>query len=252
MAEDPVVVRAEARFVSSVQQAQRRMALKIRKAHATLDMRDLDASWPSYTQAIGAAGVETEYDVTTHEALVYFLTVLQQAGLSPQNPPRPRTFNWPRITSIMRLTGPIYLKRLTENGWDEQAALLSSLRRTVQWMDGDLNGEAQQSIYDAGHDANRDAYFAGREELVQGYERIPEAGACRFCLMLAGASRKAPVFNTTPKWKKPHPGCNCDLRPLPVYRTTRVRSAQEIALGQQMYEAIKASRDRALAAAKAA
>jgi hypothetical protein len=234
-------------FSRALKASGRRLALKIRKRHATLDMRDLDASWPTYLEA-QAITLQQEYEATLREAIIYFIEVLMGAGHAIPGEPLPNAFDHAHITALLRLTGPIHIKRMIRNGYSEQAALLSSLRRSVYWTTGDMYREANQQVIDLGEWANE------RSETVvmQGYERVPEPTACAFCRILAGASRKHAVFNVTEKWREPHPGCKCEIKPLPVYRTKRILTAREIALNKAMYESIKASRDRALAKAKAA
>lgn len=234
-------------FSRALKASGRRLGLKIRKRHATLDLRDLDASWPTYLESQSIA-LQQEYEATMREAIVYFIQVLMAAGHAVPGEPLPKAFDQAHITALLRLTGPIHVKRLIRNGYSEQAALLSSLRRAVHWVIGDMYREANQQVIDLGTWANERTEYA----VIQGYERVPEPTACAFCRMLAGASRKHSVFNVTTKWREPHPGCKCEIKALPVYRTKRILTAREISLNKAMYESIKASRDRALAAAKAA
>ncbi len=237
------------RYQRALSGSERRLGLVLRRNYARLDLRDLDAKWPTYAEAAGYA-VAVEHAVTTRDALLYFLDVLIEAGATPRSQPVPRPFNSGLVTSLLRLCGPIHVRRLIENGWEEQAAMLSGLRRTVRWVTGHLYEEAQQNVLDAGEFANTEAEIYGDSMVLQGHQRRAEPGACGFCRLLAGAAKKAPVYDVTERWKRPHPGCKCTVIPVPVYRTVYERSAREIALGQQMHARIKDSRDRALIQAR--
>lgn len=221
--------------------------MRITKRHGTLDLRDLDASWPTYLEAQHIV-VQHEWDVSVREAILYFIRVLTGANQPLPGAPVPKPFDADHITALLRLTGPIHIKKMIAAGYTEQAALISSLRRTVLWTAGQMVVQANQQVIDLSEWANEES----REVVMQGYERKPEPTACGFCRMIAGASKKHAVFNVTDKWIEPHPGCKCEIVPLPIYRTQRTLTARELALNEQMYRDIKASRDRALAAATAA
>lgn len=242
MTNDPVDL-----FAVALERGSRRLGLKVTKRHATLDMRDLDAAWPTYLHAQSIV-VQQEYEVSTREALLYLINTLIRARIPIPGAPPPKPWDQGRVTALLRLTGPIHIRRLIANGYTEQAALLSSARRTVLWLQGDMYREAQQQVIDAATWVNE----RSESVVLQGYERLVEPDACGFCRMLAGASRKHAVFNVTAKWKQPHPHCKCRLKALPIYRTKRILTARDMALNKAMYEAIKASRDRALAVANAA
>lgn len=237
----------EKRYSAALEDSSRRLALKITKRYARLDVRDLDARWPSYLEAMGSAGVQAEYEVSAREALLYLLDVLMGAGHAIRTEPTPRPFDHESIRSLLRLCGPIHVKRMVRSGYPEQAAMMAGLRRTVLWMTGHMYVEANQTMIDAGTSLNTPG-----ETVLQGYERVPEPTACAFCKMLAGASRKHAVYEVTQAWQEPHPHCKCEIKPVPVFKTIKALTAREIAVNQAMYESIKASRDRALAAAKAA
>lgn len=234
-------------YSRALKSSARRLGLKATKRHATLDLRDLDAAWPTYLEAQSIV-VQQEYEVTVREAILYFIALLMQANHPIPGEPLPRPWDQDHVTALLRITGPIHVKKLIRAGYTEQAALISSLRRTVHWLVGQMYVEAQQQVIDLGQWANE----RSESVVMQGYERVPEPTACAFCRMLAGASKKHAVYNVTTKWKEPHPGCKCEIRALPVYRTKRILTAREIALNKQMYEHIKAQKDKALAASRAA
>jgi hypothetical protein len=229
------------RYESALHNSNRRLAFKLTRDFARLDLRDLDASWPTYAQAAGFS-VRSEWNVSVHEALVYLFGLLLDAQNMPSEPPLLRAFNPGQVRSILRLAGPIRIKRLIAAGYDQQAALLEGLRNTVSYTAGHDIEEANLQVQESSEAKNDDG-----GKVVQGYSRQVEPGACPFCRRLAGATQHIGlVYNVTTKWRTPHPYCKCTIIPEPVYRWQRFQSTEDMALSAQMYASIVRERDTAL------
>lgn len=218
-----------------------RLALKVRRNWTLLDLRDLDASWPTYAQALGY-DIHTEWKVSTSDALLYLFETLLRANNPPASPLRKPVFSAGHVRDLMRLTGPIQIKRLIDAGWEPQAASLSAARRTVLASQNYVDQEDDRALLEAAEAALDEE----EEHVVQGYLRIARPTACAFCRRLAGATHKIGlVYNVTTNWRTPHENCKCRIEPQPVYRLMRLRHPEEIALTAQMYAALRRDAEEA-------
>jgi hypothetical protein len=228
-------------YVLEQQKTRNRLAFKINREFARLDLRDLDASWPTYLEATGY-DIHTEWSVSVLDALNYLFDLLLQANNPPAAPLLRPVFKPSHVRDFLWLTGPGRIKQLIDAGWDQQAAFLSAQRAAVLASQNHVTQEARQATQEAAEDAED---YDGRS-LVQGYLRIARPTACAFCRRLAGATQKIGlVYNVTTKWRTPHVNCKCEIQPQPVYRLMHVQSPEQLALTAQMYADIRREADEA-------
>lgn len=238
-----------------------RIAFKIARDYARLDLRDLNGTWPNYLQAVGYS-MSTEWNVSTSDALMYLFNQLLLANNPPGEPLKRPTLNARVVRDMAYSTGPGFIRDLLNAGWQGEDAYASARTRSVLMGQNYIRQQGERAMQQAA------ALAVGTDgvQVLQGYRRIARPTACAFCRMIAGATappvpgtqafqegraaKVGLVYNVTERWRHPHPNCKCRIEPQPVYKVRHVPSAAEKALTDRLYAELLAENRAAHAEAQ--
>lgn len=94
-----------------------------------------------------------------------------------------------------------------------------------------LDAEAERLVLDRGRQAMMDA--AAQDAEARGWARVPDPGACWFCIMLA--TRGAVYRSRSTADFQPHPNCRCAVQPV----FNRYEPSARVREYQSLYERLK-------------
>lgn len=185
---------------------------KLRKATAAdivrlwdlLDPEAIDATELRWLRAVAPA-VRERYLMSaqlSHQYLSAFR--LLELG-TPLPPPPPPVLATEQLTTALRVTGPVTIKRLTAQGYTPARAAATALTRVA--------GAASRLALAGGRRSLEEGIERDRRAL--GFQRVASGSACAFCAMLAS---RGPVYKTERTaggdGHKYHDHCNCTVEPV--------------------------------------
>lgn len=196
------------------------MAAQLPAAWEALDLTNLDATLPDFVQAVQA--LTTMYGKASAAlAAKSYLADRLDAGIAGKVTVRPAVpAPFAQVDSGVRWA--------TKGLW--------SATPDVEAAKTKVDGLAQRDVLDVGRNTLLDAIHADKK--AKGWARVPEAGACSFCLLLAtrGAVYREHSFTNAnfkfsgPGAFKTHDHCRCSLEPIfgPYEPSAQVRHAQTL------------------------
>lgn len=180
------------------------MAAQLPAAWNYLDLANLEATMPDYVQAIQA--LTTHYGKASAAlAARSYLLDRKAAGIAGKVAIRPA----PPAPFAQVDKG---VRWATKGLYSETPDIEATMTK--------VKGVAQRDVLDPGRNTLLDAIQADKK--AKGWARVPEAGACSFCLLLAtrGAVYREHSFTNAnfkfsgPGAFKTHDNCHCSLDPI--------------------------------------
>jgi hypothetical protein len=209
------------------------LAKALGKQFVFLNLRDLDGSWPAYSRLAGESVAATA-ELANLTALDYFRMwlhdemgeVLAERFLTGSVP-----VDLDEVARVLRLKGPIEVKRLIGAGWKPEEAWVSAMRQTVNTTAGYVHAIGQRSLT---------GLFAEYPHVLQGWRRIIGPNACSFCRKL-----ERTVWHPSTQWEKPHEKCGCTAEPVPnSARVARYLTPLDKARNEHLRQIIVRRKDR--------
>lgn len=170
-----------------------------------LDPDDIDGTEVRWLHA-AASAIQERYRISQELALRYLLAFrgVELGAPAPFNPGVARMLPAEQLTTALRVTGPVTVKRLTGAGLTPQKAAQTALTRVL--------GSGTRLVQAGGRSALERGIQSDTAAL--GYQRVTRAGACAFCALLAG---RGPVYKTARSagdGHRYHDHCHCQTEPV--------------------------------------
>lgn len=159
---------------------------------------DLDGSFPAYSRAATAV-VGAGRGLSSSVAADYYRQARAAAGLDPAGAVQPvaEALNAAQVETVLRVTGPVEIKRRVAEGQPIGEASRQALALTL--------GDAARLTLNAGRETTLDA--ARRDPDATGWARISDGAPCAFCAMLVS---RGPVYRSEASADfRSHGKCGC-------------------------------------------
>ena len=171
------------------------IALRIRRLWPALDPADLASTWPAGEDgilALVAAGRVRSAEM----AAAYLSAYLTAEGHTPGVPVLVTAIDEARVTTSLRVTGPVSIKQGMARGL--------SVGQAAQTALGKVAGAATRHVLDAGRETE---LATALNEGFTRWSRVADGDPCHFCAMLVS---RGPVYLTEASGSfESHDRCGC-------------------------------------------
>ncbi len=172
----------------------------LKKLWPLLDYRDLDASFPAWSQAVGTA-VKMKRRTSAGLAGAYMAELRRTMGLKQAPLTLATDIATEQIDAGLLSTGPIAVKSATARGVDQREAMINAFTRS--------SGSATRLVLGGGRDTIIGS--VRNDPAAKGWQRITGSRPCGFCLMLAS---RGPVYGQDTAGFRAHDNCHCSADPV--------------------------------------